>query len=570
MRLPKPSPDVRFCFGLAALAAALYAPALGVFFSLDDFGFLLRAAGHAAWQQALHRPISTRLYFTAAWNLFGDRVQYYHLLQLVLHLACAGWIMKIGRRLGLSALGARAAALLFLATPVAFTSLHWISGVQELSMAFFALTAAWLALGEGRLSALGALPAFAAALLCKESAALLLPALALAMPMSRPRRLLLGLGGLGIAAAALLAGGAFAAKPPGDPYEAGFGLNLLWNLLTYFAWSSRPWDFFPDRIPQFQPGLALWGLVLPALAGIAFWIRREARGGIIRASLFFLILLSPVLPLLRHSYFYYLYLPLAPIWLLVGEGLARLAGRRRWIFIVLLSLFSLSSAWSGSQRRHAMMGGGLLLDPVMRYAKVAETAVETMRAAEMAPRGDLLILVPFVGDAQRLDKGLRPVAGGVKLRFLPVERALLGGKALRLFFPGVTSASFAYDVPEGDRWRRQFLWWTYGQGKLAPLGYGERGRHLLARLFYEKGAPLRAEEQLQALLASHPGDPNLLYDLATVTLKTDEPGRAEEILAILERKAAQENPPGSATRAWKDLAKLLTGGEQGKGGGESQ
>jgi hypothetical protein len=448
------------------------------------------------------------------------------------------------------------AVILFFATPVAFSSLHWISGVQDQSMTFFALLSAWLALSRGRVTALAALLSFAVALLCKESAVLLLPAIALLLPMGKERRITLGIGGSLIALLILFVSGAFNPKPVGDPYETGLGINLLWNLLTYLAWSLRLWDYFPDRIPQYQQALALWGLISPVLLALAYWRLPWARSHITRAAFLFLLLLLPVLPLLRHSYFYYLYLPLIPLWLLMGEGLARFASTRRWIFIVVLSLFALGTAWAGSERRHAELGGGLLEDPMMRYAEMAENAVESARESEKAPSGDMLILVPFLGDTQGLGGNLRGVEGGRRVQFLPVDRALLGGKALKLFFPKVTSAHFSYDFPPGDKWLTQEIWWTFGQGNLAPLGYGEQGRHVLARLLFEKGEPARAADQIRALLDLHPTDANLLYDLGRLELGAGNLGAAEDVLASLQALASQDGAAPSLMRALADLKEL--------------
>ncbi len=553
MPLRKLSPDAKFFLALVLLSVALYGPALGIFFSLDDFEFLLRADGHEPWPDDLRRLLSTRLFFGAGWSLFGENVAYYHAVQLAFHLASAWLILLLARRLRLSSAGGRVAAALFVITPVAFTSLHWISGIQDLSMAFFALLAAWLALGDGRGTAMGALVAFALAMLCKESGALLLPGLALLLPMPRGRRLLLGIAGLALAVAILFAGGAFTPKPSGDPYETGFGLNLLWNLLTYSAWLARPWDFFPDRSPQFQQVLALWGLPLPGLLALAYWRVRDGRKGILRAAAIFLLLLLPVLPLLRHSYYYYLYLPLIPLWLLAGEGLSRLAAGRRWILFGVIAVYALGTALLGSERRHAEMGGGLIDDPMIRYAELAETAMETMGESETDPEGDLLILVPFLGGAQDLGGS---VEGGVKIQFLPVDRALLGGRALRLFFPDIDRVQFAYEFPEGDRWRRQQIWWTFGQGNLAPLGYGEQGRHVLARLFYEKGVPDRAVQQIRALVALHPEDPNLLYDLARLELGRGNQDAVREILETLKAIAESPGAGENALRAYEDLRRL--------------
>ncbi len=556
MPLRKLSPDVLFFLALIPLAVALYAPTLGVFFSLDDFEFLLRAAGHESWSETWRRPISTRLFFQSAWALFGETAEFYHLVQWALHLASSWMILLLARRLNLSPQGGRVAVVFFFATPVAFTSLHWISGVQDLSMTFFALLSAWLALSRGRVTALAALLSFALALLCKESAVLLLPAIALLLPMDKERRFTLGIGGALIALLVLFASGALDPKPAGDPYETGYGLNLLWNLLTYLAWSIRLWDYFPDRVAQYQQALVLWGLISPAILSLAYWRLPATRSHILRAALLFLLLLLPVLPLLRHSYYYYLYLPLIPIWFLAGEGLVRFALGRRWIFISVLSLFALGTAWLGSERRHAELGGGLLEDPMMRYAQMAENAVESAGKSDKLPSGDMLILVPFRGDTQDLGGNLRNVEGGRRVQFLPVDRALLAGKALRLFFPKVASAQFSYDFPPGDKWLRQEIWWTFGQGNLAPLGYGEQGRHVLARLLFEKGEPARAADEIRALLALHPGDGNLLYDLGRLELGAGNFAAAEDVLASLETLASQDGAGPSLKRALADLKEL--------------
>ncbi|MBC8367191.1 hypothetical protein H8E52_07265 [bacterium] len=556
MPLRKLSPDAKLFPALVLLALALYAPILGVFFSLDDFEFLLRASGQEPWPDGIRRILSTRLFFSAAWGLFAERAELYHLTQLLLHLASSWMIILIARRLKLVAMAGVTAAALFLVTPVAFTSLHWISGIQELSMAYFALLAAWLALGKGLKSAVLSLIAFAAALLCKESAALLLPAMAMLLPGDRLRRLLLGAGGLVMAAILLTLVGAFTPKFSGDPYETGYGMNLLWNLLSYLAWLARPWDYFPDRVPQFQKSLAPWGLVLPAAALFAYLKFKSARASILKVAAIFLLLLLPVLPLLRHSYLYYLYLPLVPLWLLLGEGLSRASVARKWILLVSVSLIALGSSWLASERRHAELGGGLLEDPMIRYAQLAENAVESATESESAPEGDMLILVPFLGESQTLGDRLRDLEGGQKVQFLPVDRALLAGRALRLFFPKVNHVEFAYEVPTDDKWRSQHIWWTFGQGQLGVLGFGEQGRHALARLLFEKGEPTRAAHEIQALLNLHPDDANLLYDLGRLELAAQNSEKAFEILKRLETMASHESADDNLKRAHLDLQKL--------------
>ncbi len=152
---------------LLLLTFVLYWPALRIFFSLDDLQYLMKAAGFDESPFGLRRLISVRLFFTGAWRLFDGRPWPYHIISLVLH-AANGWIVfLLARRLGLREIAARAASVLFVATPVAFLPLHWISGIQEISMTLFALLAAYFFLRRGYASMAASLAAAFFSLLCK-------------------------------------------------------------------------------------------------------------------------------------------------------------------------------------------------------------------------------------------------------------------------------------------------------------------------------------------------------------------------------------------------------------------
>ena len=115
---------------------------------------------------------------------------------------------------------------------------------------------------------------------------------------------------------------------------------------------------------------------------------------------------------------------------------------------------------------------------------------------------------------------------------------------------------FAYEVPLGDRWRNQHVWWTFGQGKLGTLGFGEQGRHALARLLFEKGEPTRAAQEIQSLLDLYPDDANLLYDLGRLELAAKNSDGALEVLNRLETLASREGAGDSLKKAYLDLQKL--------------
>lgn len=550
---------------LLLLTVALYWPALRIFFSLDDLRFLMKASGLDVQPFGLRRIVSVRFFFTTAWRLFDGHQWPYHLISLILH-AANGWIVFIlARRLGIREIAAGASSLLFIAAPVAFMPLHWISGIQEISMTFFALLAAFFYLGRGYASMAASLAAALLSLLCKESAFLLLPALAVVMPAPRSRRLILGIGGFCIALIVLWAVGSLESRPAGHPYETAIGIHILYNLLTYSAWIVRVWDYFPDRVPEYQTGLALWGLIPPLLIGTAFVRNRKIRLHLARASLLFLVLLLPVLPLVRHSYFYYLYLPLVPFWLLAGALLGKL--RRRGIAAAILAAFIIYSALQGIRHRGAEITDGVLEDPILRYAETAGNAVAAFRAENGVMEGDLFVMTSAVRERVDLAAGLRGNSETERNTFLMVERALLEGRALKLFFPFVESVQFRTVTGEMTGWRNKHLYWTYGSGGMKYLGYGEEGLLKLIQFSMSAGEYDLADHEVRVMLAVHPNNPNLLYLLGEIALKRGDTVTLETMIEELERMAGGEHPPGSATGVLYKLKRMAAppdGARQGQ------
>jgi hypothetical protein len=539
---------------LLVLVFILYWPALRVFFSTDDLQFLLKVAGIDENTLGFRRFMSVRLFFGAAWRFFGNRPWPYHLVVLFLH-AANGWIVYLlARRLGLKNTAACAASILFTVAPTAFTPLHWISGIQEVSMTFFALIAAYFYLGRSGLSAAVSLASACLSMLCKESSFLLLPALAVLMPASRKRRLILATGGLVLGILILAAVGSLTPRPRGDAYETVLGLNILWNLLTYSAWLARIWDYFPDRITEYQEGLAGWGLILPLLLGLTFWRYSKSRRPIVHASLLFVLLLLPVLPLVRHSYFYYLYLPLVPFWLLVGSLLGNIP--RRSLAAGILVLFILHAALLGMRHRRAINEGGVLADPILRYAALAENAVESIRETNGVTQGHLLVMAPSVQHSVDLAKGLRGSETAGRKTYLLVERALIGGRALKIFFPAIETVTFQTPQGETPAWHDKQLYWTYGPGEIIYLGYGEEGRFNLVQLCMSSGDYNRAEVEVRAILGHRPDNPGLIFMLGQIALKQGNEAKLESALEQLESLANEEARPGMATKALNALKQL--------------
>jgi hypothetical protein len=542
---------------LIALALALYWPALRVFFSLDDFRFLLRAAGLEEYPESYRRILSTRLYFISAWKLFGTTSWPYHLVVLLLHAVNAWLVYLLSLRLRLEQHAASAASILFIAAPAAFLPMHWISGIQEVTVTFFALISAYAFLGRGTLSIVISLLSAALALLCKETSFLFLPALAVILPASKRRRWMLGMGGLLLGIGILLAVGAFAPRPAGDPYESAFGSNILWNLLTYCAWSFRFWDYFPDKNAVYQTGLAAWGLLLPLSLALMAWRYQRARRPILRASILFLSLLLPVLPLIRHSYLYYLYLPLIPLWLLAGSGIGKIS--RRSIQYAILAFFILNSIMMGIRHRGAELKKGIPEDPVLRYAASADDFIGALRETGMTEEDNHLFLLYLSGESIDVAGGRELKAHEKRTQFWVVEKALLEGKALTLFFPEMDLARF--EATSNDEyftgWQHMHIYWVSGPGEVTHLGFGENGRFRLIESAMANGKFDVALREVSIMLELRPDSPPLNYIRAHIALEKGDEAKLERIIAKLESMAAREPAPGEANRALEALHRLI-------------
>gem|GEM_PF-6728590 len=536
---------------LIALTFALYAGALRVFFSLDDLQFLSRAAGleHAG---GLRRVISTQWFFDASWRLFGTRSWAYHLVVLLLHAANASILYLLARRLGLKKTAAYSASILFTAAYVAFLPLHWISGIQEVSVTFFALISAYFFLGRTAAAAGLSLAAACLSILCKETSIFLLPALALVLPASAKRRWLLGSAGLLFGVTILILSGNAAPRPAGDPYEGAFGANIIWNLLTYTAWLFRFWDYFPDKSPRYDAALAAWGFVVPALVCLAAWRAPKARRPIARVITVFILLVAPVLPLVRHSYLYYLYLPLIPFWCLAGVCVGNIS-RRRVSTLILVGFIVLSYV-NGIRHRRAEIMAGVPEDPILRYAAVARNAVDSFRAEGEVAQGDYLILKPLSATTIDLDKGPRGVGAGERERFTLVQQALLGGRALRLFYPAMQRIYFEERSSPVPGWQNMHLYLTYGPGMMKSLGYGEAGRMYFITKCIEKGMDEQAKRELVIMLELHPDDPALIGMLAETARKQGDTETLRAAVERLQRIAAAGDPSGAAHAALARLA----------------
>jgi hypothetical protein len=321
---------------LAALVIWFYQPTLGLYFQGDDFVFLDRSR-IASWRelpdlfsvernqrglqyrQHAYRPLSTNLYFALGQGLFGPSARAFHLGNLGLLLSSALLLQRLARRLGLRPATSAGAAFVYATCSISFDGQLWISVAQELWLANLSLLAALFALpaaaGAGaRPRPAGALLAFGASLLCKETALALVPILLAG-------ELLLGRGGLPAAARRALPFAALGAAwlawrltavglPAAGPYAPDLGWFAAPALARYLAWSLE--SLFLAGSALEVGVLVLTGAGLFALASPA---RRRLCGF---GALWFPLALGPVLLLPAHAYPFYLVLPAAGLLLAAG------------------------------------------------------------------------------------------------------------------------------------------------------------------------------------------------------------------------------------------------------------
>lgn len=380
-----PPGNTRFFYAaLAALAAAAFAPALGLPFVFDDVlavrdnvslrdlsnaAYLFHPAYSDIFRNEGYEPL-TYLFLMLAGKASGWQPWAFHAVSIAAHAACACLVLRLGLLLTGDAAAALAAGLLFALHPAQAETLAaaMFSGTVFSSLLFLAALHRFLA-DDGRRGAAGAAltaPLFGAALLFKERAfpGLLLFAL---LPLLRGgtaelRRRLPELAWLAAAwaAALLLRGRAMAGSGLGFA-----GLDPAYipaRLAAYAKTLLLPFWISPVYGKAFSPGAAAWA----ALAGCAAlaWLAWRAGGrrekpynaaavGLLLAALTLLPYLN-VLPLKDLSEYLsgtfasnrYLYLPMAGLALAaaallagrLGGALPRLAGGAALAALAALSL----------------------------------------------------------------------------------------------------------------------------------------------------------------------------------------------------------------------------------------
>jgi tetratricopeptide (TPR) repeat protein len=144
--------NLSLCAILITVFICFSSSLLNQFVPLDDPGHLLENPYVRAlnWGNLTHIFRSsvngtyiplTILSFAIEHHLFGFNPPLYHLNNLILHLAVVGLLFYLGRKLGLSTLGAGAGALFFGIHPMHVESVAWVTERKDVLYAFFYLLA---------------------------------------------------------------------------------------------------------------------------------------------------------------------------------------------------------------------------------------------------------------------------------------------------------------------------------------------------------------------------------------------------------------------------------------------
>jgi hypothetical protein len=348
--------------GAIAVALLVHRPGFGGPFISDDVLYLehnpalslplfeaIRKVSFEAYYVLGNWSPVHQLFLLAEWRLFGADPFPYRVVNALLHAATALAMLAAGRRFGLGAGGAVAAALLFLVHPVAAEPVGWINQSKTLLSVGFSLLALerWLAYLEApsRTRLVATTLAGAVALLAKP-AAIPLPALLLlaAWTHGAPgtlRREWTNLLPLAVIGALAFGLGLVAQATQGGvaPWFGGGPLGTA-QILPWLAWRYvrlvfAPFDLVHGVHPAPIAGLGDPRLVWPAASLVAVallvWRACHLRRERWLAAAWFVGMLLPVLqivPMINLFADRYLYAALpGALWLIV-DVIERAARRR--------------------------------------------------------------------------------------------------------------------------------------------------------------------------------------------------------------------------------------------------
>jgi hypothetical protein len=524
-----PALEIAIVLGCVALAVWVERRALAGFFSLDDLVIMEETLGLRAMAPTLWRFLSRTVYFAATVPLFGAHAFPYHLVSMLVHAADLALLYAWVRSRSGTVLTAALAAGIFGATRLHLTALGSVATIGEpLALAF--TLGAFLLNDRGARGRIAALLLFACALLSKESVVLLPLVLLLPKPDAPPFRVrlwrsapLIGLGAL--FAALLMITGAGSAQLGGEAYQRGFGANLFLNLMTYTRWAADLGDPFPGQVSAIATTSWPVGIAAVIALGVLAWFARRAAFPPLLGLAWWLLALAPVLPLLHHTYLYYLYVPFAGVAMALagaaGAVEAWAAARRagwlpivRGVAVALVIAHGLHADRLLAIRYAAHMPGtGIPIDPDLRKSEMARHAAEAV-AKELAGRHERVAFMLPAAFSQVYSTATGALESNRtdSTGYSMLSGALDGGPGLRALVPNADTVAFL------DGWRPGLgafeMFSQSSDGTVFRLGRGADGFAATAEALISADHPVAARELLEGALGEFPDSAPLRYQHA--------------------------------------------------------
>lgn len=345
----------KLVFGRVALVLILlgivltFRDAFSYFFVQDDFIFLSRLAHVQNLSDFIslllrsdhfYRPMSRVVMLSVPFFLSGTAAVGYHVFNIALHIVNSILVYRLLRIMGFSLESALVGMSVYGFYPAHFTPLSWVSGIQELSVAFYVLISAILFLMHlqksfNKLLYLSAAASYLAALLSKE-VALLLPVCLFALGIlpirgmttsDKPKyikRLAIDLIGLAIIAVFYLLLRSSKADVSGanGPYVIDLSPSSIWNNLQWYI---------QDLYGLHGENLAVSNILFIVSLGLGIFVVLGLRVEwywLVVGSIFVVSLLFPSLILNSRHYSYYFSVPAIGVSVIVAAIGERL---NRWI-----------------------------------------------------------------------------------------------------------------------------------------------------------------------------------------------------------------------------------------------
>jgi hypothetical protein len=362
--------------GLIIAVGAVFCrmPALGSWWTLEDWDLLARAANILHTQSASPRIFSQVVWWKFFYPIFGDNAQAWAFIRLFV-FGGIGWsTVKVCQQLGMKKLPQLVAGLLVVASPLAFTPLYWASGIQTLLGALLALLAIifalrnkiWLVLLFGVLS-----------ILSKENG-LLLP---LILPLILKHKnwkhwLVVGLLAVVAVVESWLVLDTFR-HTPGMPYALGNLKSIATHLAGYGWWMISPGIPFSLKLGlgEMISGFSLW--LIWGFYGLRTWRNGDAVPAVLLIAS--IGSLAPALALKTHHYPYMAFLAIIPFYILIAQLIFnRFAFSTRKL--VLLSVLFLLTGFGLMEARLSLRSAdGLPADPIVQKTSISFAAHSMIR-----------------------------------------------------------------------------------------------------------------------------------------------------------------------------------------------